>query len=173
LSLKERIELLEADLKTDPPAFVMSHTLPFAIFRYDPQSPEEREWRVRGEIDKLAVRVQNSTRHRIGKISLAHLFWRSIRESEGVEALVALEKEFGFEAAQRQVHQYLSDPDYAQGLRQAALVRLAELSAKAGKKGQLRNVLDIFRVRYPLDTHSRAGIAIRSIASQAALRLSP
>jgi len=112
LSLKERIELLEADLKADPPAFVMTRTLPFAIFRYDPRSPEEREWRVRNEIDKLAVRVQNTTSHRIRKISLADLFWKSIRESEGIEALVELEKEFGFEAAQRQVHQYLSDPDF-------------------------------------------------------------
>jgi len=112
LSLKERIELLEADLKADPPAFIMTRTLPFAILRYDPRSPEEREWRVRSEIAKLAVRVQNATGRRVRTISLADLFWRSIRESEGIEALVTLEKQFGFEAAQRQVHQYLSDPDF-------------------------------------------------------------
>jgi len=112
LSLKERIELLEADLRSDPPAFVTSTTLPFAIFRYDPRSAEEREWKLRSEIRKLAVRVQNSTSHRIGTISLASLFWRSIRESEGLEVLVQLEREFGFEKAQRQVHQYLSDPDF-------------------------------------------------------------
>ena len=112
MSLKERIELLEADLTADPPAFIMMRTLPFAILRYDPRAPEEREWKVRENIAKLAVRVQNKTKHRIRVISLAELFWRSIRESEGIDALVALEKEFGFEIAQRQVHQYLSDPDF-------------------------------------------------------------
>lgn len=32
LSLKERFELLEADLLAEPPRFIMSRDLPFAIF---------------------------------------------------------------------------------------------------------------------------------------------
>jgi BREX protein BrxB len=112
LSLKDRIELLEADLKGEPPSFIMSRDLPFAIFRYDPNSGSEREWESRRQIQQLKVRVENATRHKIQIISLADLFWRSIRESEGVEAIVELEKEHGFEAAQRQVNQYLSDADF-------------------------------------------------------------
>ena len=35
-SLKERIELLESDLKAVPPRISVYHDLPFAILRYDP-----------------------------------------------------------------------------------------------------------------------------------------
>ena len=45
-------------------------------------------------------------------LSLADLFWKSIQESEGTDALVAFEREHGFEAAQRLANQYLSDPDF-------------------------------------------------------------
>src|SRR5262249_11666315 len=86
--------------------------LPFAIFRYDPNLPEENEWHVRSEIQKLATRVENATGRKVRIVSLAELFWRSINESEGIDALVGLEREHGFDAAQRQVNQYLSDPDF-------------------------------------------------------------
>lgn len=109
LSLQDRIDLLEADLKADPPAFIMSRQLPFAIFRYDPNSAEESEWRVRAEIQKLAIRFENETGGRVALISLATLFWQSIRESESIEALADLERQHGFDAAERQVNSYLSD----------------------------------------------------------------
>lgn len=112
LSLHDRISLLEADLKADPPAFIMSRQLPFAIFRYDPHSAEESEWRVRAEAQKLATRVENAIGRRVGIISLADLFWRSIQDSEGTDALVCLEREHGFDVAERQVNCYLSDEDF-------------------------------------------------------------
>jgi hypothetical protein len=112
LSLKERIDLLENDLKTSPPAFTMTADLPFALFRYNPQLPEENEWRMRKEIQNLSTRVQNATNRKIHILPLSQLFWRSIQESEGIEAVVTLEKERGFEAAQKQVGDYLSDPDW-------------------------------------------------------------
>jgi hypothetical protein len=112
LSFSDRIELLEADLIAIPLAFIMAKELPFAIFRYDPLVPEENEWFVRGEVQKLATRVENKTGRKIGLLSLAELFWQSIRESEDLEDLLLLEREHGFEAAQRQVNQYLSDPDF-------------------------------------------------------------
>jgi len=112
LSLINRINLLEADLKASPPAFIMARELPFAIFRYDPNLDEESEWKVRSEIQKLGTRVENETGRKVRMVSLANLFWQSIREAEGVDAIVELEREHGFEAAQRQVNQYLSDPDF-------------------------------------------------------------
>ena len=112
LSLKERIELLERDLQSDPPAFTMTRDLPFAIFRYDPQHLGEDEWRMRLEIGYLATRVQNATGKKIHLLPLSKLFWRSIEESEGVEAVVEMEKEQGFLAAEEQVNTYLSDPDW-------------------------------------------------------------
>lgn len=45
-------------------------------------------------------------------ISLATLFWQSIADSEGVDAVIQLEKEHGFEAAEKQVNRYLSDRDF-------------------------------------------------------------
>jgi len=112
LSLQDRIDLLEADLKSDPPAFIMIRQLPFAIFRYDPPAAGESEWQVRAEIQKLATRVQNWTGQRVGVLSLATLFWRSIQESESINALVELEREHGFETAEQQVNSYLSDDDF-------------------------------------------------------------
>jgi len=112
LSLTERLELLEQDLKSTPPAFTMSTDLPFAIFRYDPSLPTENEWRVRREIRLLATRVGVATGKAIRLLSLAKLFWRSIEESEGIDTLVELERARGFGAAEEQTNIYLSDPDW-------------------------------------------------------------
>jgi hypothetical protein len=125
LSFQDRLDLLEADLKANPPAFIMSRQLPFAIFRYDPFAADESEWRVRAEVQKLAIRVQNETGNRVGVISLAELFWRSILESESIDALVELERDHGFEAAERQVNSYLSDEDFT--TLQNLLIKAAEV----------------------------------------------
>lgn len=129
LSLKDRFDLLEADLVAEPPRFIMSRDLPFAIFRYDPKQPDEREWKVRKEIGLLATRVANQLRRPIECVSLAQLFWESIEESEGVEALIAFEKEHGFEAAEKQVNRYLSDRDF-RPLRDLVLERAQGLPAE-------------------------------------------
>ncbi len=113
LSLKERIELLENDLKSTPPSFTMSVDLPFAIFRYNPKNTDEKEWHVRKEIQNLAVRVQNATSRRVKILSLAQLFWKSIKESEGIEEIAELERDKGFEAAQKQIGDYLTDSDWS------------------------------------------------------------
>jgi hypothetical protein len=90
----------------------MSADLPFAIFRYDPWHPDEGEWRMRLEVQKLRVRIQNATGRNITIMPLSELFWQSIQTSEGLDVLVELERERGFEAAQEQVNVYLSDPDW-------------------------------------------------------------
>lgn len=112
MSLNDRFDLLEADLISDPPAFVMARELPFAIFRYDPSHEEESEWVVRKKIQLLSTQVENQTHQHVVTLSLATLFWRSVRESEDVEGLFALERDHTFEVAERQVNQYLSDPDF-------------------------------------------------------------
>lgn len=81
-------------------------------FRYDPSHDEESEWAVRRKIQLLATQVENQTRQRVVTLSLADLFWKSIRESEDVEGLIALERDHSFQVAERQVNQYLSDPDF-------------------------------------------------------------
>jgi hypothetical protein len=112
LSLDDRIALLKADLIADPPSFVMARELPFAIFRYDPQNPEESEWIMRRKIQMLCTQVENETQERIATISMASLFWRSIQESEDIAGLLAMERDQSFLVAERQVNQYLSDADF-------------------------------------------------------------
>lgn len=109
LSFKERLELLEHDLKSSPPAFTMSSDLPFAIFRYDPTLDSEDEWHVRRDLSKLATRVTHSTGKRVNLVPLSELYWKSIAESEGLEALAQLERDHGFLAAEAQVNSYLTD----------------------------------------------------------------
>ncbi|MDD5735915.1 MAG: hypothetical protein PHQ39_10680, partial [Methanothrix soehngenii] len=54
LSLKERIELLENDLKAEPQRVSVYHDMPFAILRYEPQD----EWTLRKELSLLATRLK-------------------------------------------------------------------------------------------------------------------
>jgi hypothetical protein len=121
-SLKERVRTLEADLKASPMRHYIYHDLPFAIFCY----PPNQEWAMRREVDLLKTRLENDTHRKIAFVSLAELLWQAIDESEGIEAAVELERRAGFEAAQRQIQDYLSDPDW-RPLPDLLAERLAEL----------------------------------------------
>lgn len=107
--LKERIKILESDLKATPLRHHIYHDLPFAIFCYKPQD----EWQLRQELGWLRTRLENDTNRQVVFISLAELLWQAIAESEGIEEVAELEVSSGFDAAQRQVQDYLSDPDWS------------------------------------------------------------
>ncbi|MBU7587298.1 MAG: DUF1788 domain-containing protein [Nostoc sp. TH1S01] len=107
LSLLDRISLLEHDLKSVPPRISVHSDLPFAILRYDPKE----EWEVRRQAKLLATRM-NDCGKEVKIISLAELLWEAIANSEGLEVVVDLERERGFNAAQEQVNVYLSDEDW-------------------------------------------------------------
>lgn len=107
LSLKERIDLLENDLKADPPRISVYHDLPFAILRYDPQE----EWILRREVRFLSTRLKSAGKE-IATISLAQLLWEIIESAEGLDAIVDLERRQGFEKAQAQITTYLSDENW-------------------------------------------------------------
>ncbi len=106
-SLKDRIGLLENDLTADPPRISVYHDLPFAIFRYDP----EEEWSLRREARLLATRLGKAGK-KTCIVRMSDLLWKAIQESEGIDAVVELENERGFLAAQQQVTTYLSDRDW-------------------------------------------------------------
>ena len=107
LSLKERVELLEQDLIAVPPRISVYRDLPFAILRYAP----EEEWALRRETRMLGRRLE-ATGKQAHFLSLAGFLWAAIAETEGLDAIVELEREQGFEAAQEQVTTYLSDRDW-------------------------------------------------------------
>jgi len=121
-SLKERIRVLESDLKASPMQHYVYHDLPFAIFCYPPKD----EWAMRRELELLRTRIEKDTKRKVIFISLAELMWQSIEESEGMEAVAYLESRSGFEKAQLQVQDYLSD---WQPLPSVLADRLASLDA--------------------------------------------
>ena len=106
-SLKSGIELIENDLKSNPPRISVYHDLPFAIFRYDP----EEEWVVRREARLLATRLEEAGK-KTSIVKLSDFLWKAIQNSEGIEEVVDLEKERGYLAAQEQITTYLSDSDW-------------------------------------------------------------
>ncbi len=106
-SLSADIKRLEEDLTASPTRISAYHDLPFAILRYD----AEEEWDLRREVRRLAVRLGNAGK-RVHIISLADLLWEAIEDCEGLDAVIELERERGFEVAQQQVTTYLSDPDW-------------------------------------------------------------
>lgn len=106
LLLKDRIDLLERDLKATPLRISVYNDLPFAILRYEP----EEEWELRRQARMLATRLGDHGKD-VRFISLAELLWEVIDATEGIKAVVDLEKQRGYEAAQEQVGIYLSDAD--------------------------------------------------------------
>jgi hypothetical protein len=106
-SLKERIDLLESDLKAVPPRISVYQDLPFAILRYDPAD----EWELRREVKLLATRLESSGKQ-VHSIALSELLWQAIEQTEGFDEVVRLERSRGYAAAQDQVTTYLSDRDW-------------------------------------------------------------
>src|SRR5207237_7115566 len=94
-SLKNRIELLETDLKAAPPRISVYHDLPFAILRYDP----DEEWELRREVKLLATRLEAAGKE-VHLVPISELLWRAIDETEGMEAVVELERKRDYLAAQ-------------------------------------------------------------------------
>lgn len=121
-SLKERIRVLENDLKASPMQHYVYHDLPFAIFCYPPRE----EWALRSELELLKTRVEKGTKRKVVFVSLADLMWQSIKASEGLDAVSYLETRSGFEKAQLQVQDYLSE---WQPLPRLLANRLGELDA--------------------------------------------
>ena len=106
-SLKERIELLESDLKAVPARISVYHDLPFAILRYNP----DEEWELRREINWLGTRLENAGKE-VHNIPMSVFLWKAIDETEGMDAVVGLEREEGYRRAQDQVTTYLADKDF-------------------------------------------------------------
>lgn len=108
-SLKDSIALLESDLKAVPPRFSVYHDLPFAIMRYDPTD----EWELCREIKLLATRLEANGKE-VHVIPMSELLWSALAQvrqkddDEGLEAIIALEKDQGYVKAQQQVTTYLS-----------------------------------------------------------------
>jgi hypothetical protein len=108
-SLKDNLDPLESDLKAVPPRINVYHDLPFAIMRYDPSE----EWDLRREIKLLATRLE-AVGKEVHIIPMSELLWSALDrvhqqdDDEGLEAVIALEKDRGYVEAQQQVTTYLS-----------------------------------------------------------------
>ena len=108
-SLRDSIAPLESDLKAVPPRINVYHDLPFAIMRYDPTD----EWELRREIKLLATRLE-AVGKEVHIVPMSELLWSALDlvhqkdDDEGLEAVIALEKQRGYVEAQQQVTTYMS-----------------------------------------------------------------
>jgi len=108
-SLKDSIAPLESHLKSVPMQIGVYQDLPFAIMRYDPSD----EWELRREIKLLATRLE-AVGKEVHIIPMSELLWSALEQvhakddEEGLNAVIALEKNRGYVEAQQQVTTYLS-----------------------------------------------------------------
>ena len=108
-SLRDSIAPLESHLKSVPMQIGVYQDLPFAIMRYDPNC----EWELRREVKLLATRLE-ATGKTVHIIPMSELLWSALERvrnkdsDEGLEAVIALEKERGYVEAQQQLTTYLS-----------------------------------------------------------------
>lgn len=113
-SLKDSLAPLESHLKSVPMQIGVYQDLPFAILRYDPTD----EWELRREIKLLATRLE-SVGKAVHLIPMSDLLWSALAQvhakddDEGLEAVIALEKERGYVEAQQQITTYLSSKVWA------------------------------------------------------------
>jgi hypothetical protein len=108
-SLKDNIAPLESHLKSVPMQIGVYQDLPFAIMRYVPTD----EWELRREVQLLATRLE-AVGKEVHIIPMSELLWSALDQvnqkddDEGLEALIALERERGYVEAQHQLTTYLS-----------------------------------------------------------------
>lgn len=107
-SLPAHIERLQRDLLATATGISAYRELPFAILLYAP----DRERELRGQIRLLTAGLEQAGK-RVEIISLAELLWQGLDEEEGIDSFVRQERREGFEAAQRTIGRYLTDPELA------------------------------------------------------------
>lgn len=121
--LVEQLEILRADLTSEPMRISAYHDLPFAIFRYNP----EQEYECRNHLRLLATQLSQNHRRHVTFISLAQLVWVAIQKTRGLKQIVELEQDRGFDAAQQTVHNILAKPKFVP-LADTLLARLKPLA---------------------------------------------
>ena len=107
-SLAEELDVLERDLISTPMRISAYHDLPFAIFRYDPCD----EYELRKRIRLLGISLEQNHKRHITFVSLARQLWKTVEETEGLDAIIKEESQRGFEKAQATVHTLLEDEDF-------------------------------------------------------------
>jgi hypothetical protein len=107
-SIEDQLKALEEDLAFNPVRISAYHDLPFAIFRYDPWD----EFECRKRLRLAAISLEQNHHKKVTFISLGELLWEVIKKTEGIEAIISVEKQMGFEKAQDTVFSLLSSSDF-------------------------------------------------------------
>ena len=107
-SLEEHFSIIEKDLTITPVRISAYHDLPFAIFRYDPWE----EFQCRKRMRLLSISLEQNHQKMVTFISLGEILWKVIHATEGLDAIVAEEKQFGFDRCQVTINNLLSDSDF-------------------------------------------------------------
>jgi len=106
--LEEHFSVLEKDLTSTPVRISAYHDLPFAIFRYDPWE----EFPCRKRMRLLAISLEQNHQKKVTFVSLGEILWKVIRDTEGLDAIIAEEKQLGFDRSQITINNLLSDKDF-------------------------------------------------------------
>lgn len=106
--LEKNIKTLENDLISDPVRISAYHDLPFAIFLYDPRE----EYMCRKRIRLLGISLEQNHKKKVTVVSLGKLLWQIIHDTEGIDALIAEEKQYGFDRLQKTINRLMSDEDF-------------------------------------------------------------
>ncbi len=107
-SLEEHFSILEKDLTSTPARISAYHDLPFAIFRYDPWE----EFPCRKRMRLSAISLEQNHQKKVTFVSLGEILWKVIRDTEGMDAIIAEEKQLGFDRSQITINNLLSDKDF-------------------------------------------------------------
>jgi hypothetical protein len=112
ISLRDGLEMLWSDLTARPIRISPHQELPFAIFRYDPETEREGEFELRRQLRLFAARLEREGGTIVRTLSLADLLDEGIRATRDWEALADLERSFGFQRAQETLSGLLSGPRF-------------------------------------------------------------
>lgn len=117
-------EFLEPELLQHPEKPFGNHDVPFAILCYPPQD----EFEVRGEVRKLATRLENEGKV-CKRISLAKLMFEVFEEEEPIGQWEEVERTLGFEDVLESLPAVLQDEG---GLVARVLDKAEELDSETG-----------------------------------------
>ncbi len=106
--LEEQFKSLEEDLAANPVRISVYHDLPFALFVYNPSE----EFNCRKLLRLFTIKMEQNHQKKVTFLSLGKLLWKISAETEGLEALIAQEKQLGFDRLQHTLFKLMSDEDF-------------------------------------------------------------
>lgn len=122
-SIDDALDTLKKDLTGDHGSIAAQSGIPFAILRYAPSE----EFQCRRKLRLFAHSLEQNHQKRVAFISLSHLVWEAVRETDGVDYLFKTERVAGgVKAAESDIEGRLA-PGESHALAARIMTRLKSL----------------------------------------------